>query len=133
MKDTAEPWRGHPPSVDTILGSPAMTELLARFGRRLVTEGIRATIRDHPGIDWIADRGTVRVDSFCRMRMESGLTPVFTLPAPFSIPISGRAPLASEAIEAMARAARGPCALEYDLGSGRRGKRGAGAVERLVR
>ncbi len=133
MKDTSAPWHGHPPSVETILGSPEMTELLARFGRRLVTEGIRATIRDHPEIDWIADPGAAWVDSFCRMRMESGLTPVFNLTGTILHTNLGRAPLASEAIEAMARAARGPCALEYDLGSGRRGKRGAGAVERLVR
>lgn len=42
----------------------------------------------------------------------------------------GRAPLASQAVEAVAMAAR-YCTLEYDLGSGKRGKRGA-YVENLL-
>ena len=43
----------------------------------------------------------------------------------------GRAPLAEEAIEAVAAVARGYCSLEIELESGERGRRTSG-IERLV-
>ena len=45
----------------------------------------------------------------------------------------GRAPLAEAAVQAAAEAARGACNLEYDLLTGRRGHRGAGAEALLCR
>ena len=43
----------------------------------------------------------------------------------------GRAPLAAEAIEAVAAVARGYCSLEFELETGARGRRTTG-IERLI-
>ena len=122
-----------PPSVDTILGMPAMAGIQDLFGRRLVKEGVRDIIRRHPGVDWTTGKGPALVEAFCRTRMESGSRQVFNLTGTVLHTNLGRAPLAAPAIEAMMRAASGPSALEYDLESGRRGTRGGDVATRLRR
>ena len=124
---------GRPPSVDTILGMPAMAGIQDLFGRRLVKEGVRDIIRHHSGIDWATGKGPTLVEAFCRARMESGPRRVFNLTGTVLHTNLGRAPLAAPAIEAMMRAASGPSALEYDLTSGRRGNRGGDVALRLQR
>ncbi len=44
----------------------------------------------------------------------------------------GRAPLAAEAVDAVARVARGYCSLEFDLETGQRGRRTSGVSELLT-
>ena len=122
-----------PPSVDTILGMPAMAGIQDLFGRRLVKEGVRDIISRHSGVDWTGDRGPALVEAFCRTRMESGPRRVFNLTGTVLHTNLGRAPLAAPAIEAMMRVASGPSALEYDLASGRRGNRGGDVSARLQR
>ncbi len=122
-----------PPSVDTILGMPAMAGVQDLFGRRLVKEGVRDIIRRHSGVDWTTDKGPALVEVFCRTRMESGPRRVFNLTGTVLHTNLGRAPLAAPAIDAMMRAASGPSALEYDLESGRRGTRGGDVANRLRR
>ncbi len=123
----------HPPSVDAILGMPAMTGLEQLFGRRLVKEAVRDIVRRHSGADWTTARAPVLVEDFCRRRMESGPVRVFNLTGTVLHTNLGRAPLAAPAIEAMIEVAAGASALEYDLASGRRGNRGADAGLRLQR
>ena len=122
-----------PPSVDTILGMPAMAGIQDLFGRRLVKEGVRDIIRHHSGVDWTTGRGPALVEAFCRTRMESGPRRGFNLTGTILHTNLGRAPLAAAAIEAMMRVASGPSALEYDLASGRRGNRAADVGLRLQR
>ena len=122
-----------PPSVDTILGMPAMAGIQDLFGRRLVKEGVRDVIRRHLDADWTTGNGPALVEAFCRARMESGPRRVFNLTGTVLHTNLGRAPLAGPAIEAMMRAASGPAALEYDLESGRRGTRGGEVATRLQR
>ncbi len=122
-----------PPSVDTILGMPAMAGIHDLFGRRLVKEGVRDIVRRHSDIDWATGKGPALVEAFCRTRMESGPHRVFNLTGTVLHTNLGRAPLAAPAIEAMMRAASGPSALEYDLTSGRRGNRGGDVALRLQR
>ncbi len=122
-----------PPSVDAILGLPAVRDLATRFGRRLVKEGVREVLRGAPGVGWEGREAEDLVEAFCHRRMASGPAEVLNLTGTVLHTNLGRAPLADDAVEAMARAARSPCALEFDLASGRRGQRGAGVVERLRR
>ena len=84
-----------PPSVDTILGMPAMAGIQDLFGRRLVKEGVRDIIRRHPGVDWTTGKGPALVEAFCRTRMESGSRQVFNLTGTVLHTNLGRAPLAA--------------------------------------
>lgn len=122
-----------PPSVDRILGMPAMAGVQELFGRRLVKEAVRDIVRRHSAVDWATGRGPALVEAFCRTRMESGPCRVFNLTGTVLHTNLGRAPLAAPAIEAMMRVASGASALEYDLASGRRGNRAADVGLRLQR
>ena len=123
----------NPPSVDTILRMPPVAGLEHLFGRRLVTEAVRAVVQRHPGTDWTTDGALALVEAFCRRRMETGPVRVFNLTGTVLHTNLGRAPLARPAIEAMVEVATGASALEYDLAGGRRGHRGGGAGLRLQR
>jgi L-seryl-tRNA(Ser) seleniumtransferase len=120
------------PAVERLLGEPAMTDLLARVGRPAVLAAARSVLAHArasgtaPADGWPAAVGR---------EVAAAARPV--LPAVLNatgVVIHtnlGRAPLAEEAVAAMAEAARGYAALEYDLGNAGRGARGAG-VRRLL-
>ncbi|MDE0044282.1 MAG: L-seryl-tRNA(Sec) selenium transferase [bacterium] len=122
-----------PPSVDTILGMPAVAGIQDLFGRRLVKEAVRDVVRRHSTVDWTTGKGPALVETFCRRRMESGPRRVFNLTGTVLHTNLGRAPLSPAAIEAMMRVASGASALEYDLATGRRGNRAADVGHRLQR
>jgi len=128
------------PSVDTLLASPAVVELLARYPRGRVASAVRTALDEAraaigSGADAeevssvealakLAGLHLVREDvpSLRRVINASGVVLHTNL---------GRAPLAEAAIDAMAEAGRGYSNLEYDLAAGRRGSRYVHCTELL--
>ena len=127
-----------PPSVDRLLKGEAIAPLVSAFGRALTRDALRRV-----SADWRRDgRGSAfpeggvlaeRVRAFCLERLEVGPRPVFNLTGTVLHTNLGRAPLAEEALAAVAAASRGASALEFDLERGRRGERDAAVEARLRR
>ena len=121
------------PSLDRLLRAPELQQLQARAGRQLVLEEARAELTqlrqrlsgtnanstEETSLDHLAAQIEARVGAALRM----SLRPVFNLTGTVLHTNLGRAPLAEEAIEAMAKAARGAVNVEFDLAKGRRGDR----------
>ncbi len=118
------------PSLDRLLREPGLQQLRDRTGRQLVLDEARAELNqlrrrrgqgkdEDAGIDHLARRIEARVGAALQMSLQ----PVFNLTGTILHTNLGRAPLAEEAIEAMAAVARGATNLEFDLGRGRRGDR----------
>jgi L-seryl-tRNA(Ser) seleniumtransferase len=127
-----QPGHGDIPSLDRLLRTPALEQLQARGGRQLVLEEARAELgqlrqnlnnsgaaADDVSLDGLAERVEARVGAALQM----SLRPVFNLTGTILHTNLGRAPLAEEAIEAMAKVARGAANVEFDLAKGRRGDR----------
>lgn len=117
------------PSVDAVLRTATGQFVVERFGRsdatarvRRALDGERAAaraggeLRDAEGIAALA---------LAELEAEgaSSLRPVFNLTGTVLHTNLGRAVLAEAAIAAASEAMRSPVALEFDLGSGRRGER----------
>ncbi|MBU3029440.1 L-seryl-tRNA(Sec) selenium transferase [Paracoccus marinaquae] len=118
--------QGRPPSVDQVLRSEAGAALRARHGHAPTVEAIRAVLAElradgGPAAlpDAVALSAGRRLDAAGRSR----LSPVLNLTGTVLHTNLGRALLAEEAIEAATTAMRAALALEFDLGSGRRGQR----------
>ena len=130
------------PSVDKILLSEPSSEWITQYGReelvrtiRLVLGDIRqqVTSRAAKNLDHVAESSAVtlpdldgvlsRIDQRLRQRAAPNLRRVINLTGTVLHTNLGRAVMPDEVIEAMASAAAEPCALEYDLGEGKRGDR----------
>ena len=116
------------PSVDRVLRQPAAAALIESHGRDALTDAIREAIGCLRGdIAAATDLGEAAVlESAAHILADwaaPSLRPVFNLTGTVLHTNLGRAPLPDEAIEAMARVARVPTNLEYDLATGRRGDR----------
>ncbi len=115
------------PSVDRLL--QGLPEAIAAHGRTTVTACVRAelaAVREElrhglPAGDEDALRTAIEARIVRAAR--ANLRPVFNLTGTVLHTNLGRALLADAAVAAMAEAARQPCALEYDLESGKRGDR----------
>jgi L-seryl-tRNA(Sec) selenium transferase (EC 2.9.1.1) len=117
------------PSVDRLLSEAALQSLVAEHGRSVVTDAARvelAAVREAvkggaalPDANTLAAAVARRVAAHMRPR----LRPVFNLTGTVLHTNLGRAVLPESVVEAIARAARAPCALEYDLETGGRGDR----------
>lgn len=117
------------PSVDRLLSEAALQSLSAEHGRAVVTDAVRAEltfVRESartgaalPASDAIVAAVGRRVAAHMRPRLQ----PVFNLTGTVLHTNLGRAVLPESVVDAIARAARAPCALEYDLESGGRGDR----------
>ena len=117
------------PSVDRLLSEAALQSLVAEHGRTVVTDAVRAELtfaRESvkggaalPANEAIVAAVTGRVAAHMRPRLQ----PVFNLTGTVLHTNLGRAVLPESVVEAVARAARAPCALEYDLDGGGRGDR----------
>ncbi|MBV6411051.1 MAG: L-seryl-tRNA(Sec) selenium transferase [Rhodocyclaceae bacterium] len=126
------------PSVDRLLSEAALQSLVAEHGRTVVTDAVRAELtfaRESvkggaalPANDAIVAAVTGRVAAHMRPRLQ----PVFNLTGTVLHTNLGRAVLSESVVDAIARAARAPCALEYDLETGGRGDRDD-LVEGLLR
>jgi L-seryl-tRNA(Ser) seleniumtransferase len=126
------------PSVDEVLRSPAGAEWLARYPRALVVDEIRGALA--AGRQAIREgrangaAGLVRRVSESLSRWEApSLRAVINATGVILHTNLGRAPLAAPAIEAIAATAGRYSNLEYDLATGRRGKRDIHAAVLLER
>ena len=134
------------PSVDQVLQRPRIGQRINGTGRALVVaetravlERLRAALRGglSPHIDSVdllerAERQVIeRLDGLA----SPSLRPVINATGVVLHTNLGRAPLSAEAVQAINDTARGYTNLEYDLGSGRRGKRdvhSAALLEKLL-
>ena len=115
------------PSVGVLLSSEAMRPVLERFPRSLVVDALRDALdsaRAAPGhapetpTDWAAV-----VSEGLATQERRQLRPVFNATGVVLHTNLGRAPLATVAVDAIARVASGYSTLEYDLERGERGSR----------
>ena len=131
--------RARLPSVDRLLRSPALANTVSTHGRRLATDACREVLDEErerqlaAGSDPADDQ---HLASQIGRRLQDWTRPsprrVFNLTGTVLHTNLGRAVLPPEALEAIAEAA-GSCDLEYDLDTGRRGKRDTHAEQWLRR
>ena len=118
------------PAVDDVLRHDVGTLLIGRFGRAETAGAVRAAIAElRAALKAGADpdiRLAAVAESAARhlaARDASTLRPLFNLTGTVLHTNLGRALLAEAAVGAASAAMRAPVALEYDLGTGRRGER----------
>jgi L-seryl-tRNA(Ser) seleniumtransferase len=106
-------------------GWPALAPLIARAGRPLVIEALRAWADARRGSDEVADEAACA--RWCEASLAGLVQPsqrrVFNLTGTVLHTNLGRALLAEEAIAAAVDAMRSPTTLEYDLSGAGRGER----------
>jgi L-seryl-tRNA(Ser) seleniumtransferase len=121
------------PRTDVLLADPRLAAAERRLGRALVKAAVgRAQQRARdgqiaPGLSEVADAAVAELPA-----RATGLTPVINATGVLVHTNLGRAPLSAAAVDAIAAAA-GHCDVEFDLASGLRARRGAGALDALAR
>jgi L-seryl-tRNA(Ser) seleniumtransferase len=131
MDSPARPDLSDLPSVHFLLEQDVTQELIVDHGRELVTEAIREVLQrlrqEIPEAKKAPDISTGAIISRIVAHLENitqpSLRPVFNLTGTVLHTNLGRAPLPTEAIEAMSRVAAGASNLEFDLSKGKRGDR----------
>jgi L-seryl-tRNA(Ser) seleniumtransferase len=117
------------PRTDLLLADPRLAAAQLRLGRALVKAAIaRAQQRARDGLiapEQVADAAVADLP-----RYATSLTPVINATGVLVHTNLGRAPLSAAAVEALSVAA-GHCDVEFDLGTGARGRRGTGALSAL--
>ena len=113
------------PAVDRILRSAEGCALIARYGRALVLDAVRAALAKCRDSGKAASVAAIIADSADRLSqlMRPSQRRVFNLTGTVLHTNLGRAPLPEAAIDAAAAAMRDPSTLEYDTETGRRGER----------
>jgi L-seryl-tRNA(Ser) seleniumtransferase len=124
-------WLAQLPSVDKLVTHERSQDWLLQYGRDEVLRVIRSTLSlvrqeclEHkrslqPDLKLVLDE----VAQTLKRRATPNLRRVINLTGTVLHTNLGRAVMPPEVIEAMASAAAEPCALEYDLGEGKRGDR----------
>jgi L-seryl-tRNA(Ser) seleniumtransferase len=113
------------PAVDKILRSEGGAALIARYGRALVLDAVRAALAERRTSGEAASVVSI-VDHSARdlaRLLRPSQRRVFNLSGTVLHTNLGRAPLPEAAIAAAATAMRDPSTLEYDTETGRRGER----------
>jgi L-seryl-tRNA(Ser) seleniumtransferase len=119
------------PSVDRVLGFPAVRRLVDAHGRAPVTQAVRDLLANLRGrANGEIGAGEIgeavlcaRLEQSLVARARMNLRPVFNLTGTVLHTNLGRALLPEEAIEAVLTAMRWPATLEYDVEDGGRGDR----------
>ena len=124
-------WLAQLPSVDKLVTHERSQDWLVQYGRDEVLRVVRSTLSlvrqeclenkrsIQPEIKGVLDE----VAQTLKTRATPNLRRVINLTGTVLHTNLGRAVMPPEVIEAMASAAAEPCALEYDLGEGKRGDR----------
>src|ERR1041385_2599544 len=130
------------PSVDEMLKSADLAELLAREGQPAVTESVRAVLasvreeinsgnlNSQQAVQLAVENLPQAVARHLSSSMEFSLRPVINATGVILHTNLGRSPLAESAIRRIAEVAGGYSNLEFDIAAGERGKRDV-HVERL--
>src|SRR4051794_2354066 len=126
---TADPRRAVP-RTDTLLADPAVAAAARRLGRDLVKGQVQA-IQQRIGAGGRPADAAVAAVLAALPGTASTLRPVLNATGVLVHTNLGRAPLSAAAVEAMV-AASGTTDVELDLGTGRRGPRGEGALAALL-
>ncbi|MDR0770287.1 MAG: L-seryl-tRNA(Sec) selenium transferase [Burkholderiales bacterium] len=126
------------PSVDRLLHEAAVAPLVAQYGQRPATDAARALLaeaRAHIAAHRVLPKWTndwpAALQHALAERSASKLKPVFNLTGIVLHTNLGRAQLAEDAIEAVARVMREPVTLEYNLDEAQRGHRDNAVVDLL--
>jgi L-seryl-tRNA(Ser) seleniumtransferase len=122
--------RRHVPRTDTLLADPRLTDAGERLGRGLlkdVVQRVQQRVRDGE----VAPRDAVDAVLASLPGTASSLRPVLNATGVLVHTNLGRAALSPAAVEAVV-AASGTTDVEIDLGTGRRGPRGEGAIAALL-
>jgi L-seryl-tRNA(Ser) seleniumtransferase len=126
---TGDPRRSVP-RTDAVLAEPPVAAAVERLGRPLVKSAVQAAqqrVRDGD----LPAGDVVTAVLAALPRTASSLRPVLNATGVLVHTNLGRAPLSAAAVEAVV-AASGTTDVELDLGTGRRGPRGAGALAALL-
>ncbi|CAN5673698.1 L-seryl-tRNA(Sec) selenium transferase [soil metagenome] len=118
------------PRTDVVLADPRLTSAAQRLGPRLVKEVV-STAQQRARAGDISPDAVVDAAVAALPGRASSLRPVVNATGVVVHTNLGRAPLSPVAVDAMAAAA-GCTDVEYDLGTGRRARRGRGAVAALA-
>jgi len=117
------------PSVDHLLGTPAVIEQTDRYGRSLVLELIRLLLTEtrsdkhghlHPQAKFEDAAFGAQLRARIGMVVATSQRPVLNLTGTVIHANLGRAVLPDAAVQEQVAAARNPTNLEYDLGRGER-------------
>ncbi|MCL2310146.1 MAG: L-seryl-tRNA(Sec) selenium transferase [Proteobacteria bacterium] len=126
------------PSVDRLLHDAAVAPLVSRYGARLTADAARALLAEarahiaaHRALPVWANDWPTALQRTLAERSASKLKPVFNLTGVVLHTNLGRAQLADDAIDAVARVMRAPVTLEYDLDEAQRGHRDDTVAELL--
>jgi L-seryl-tRNA(Ser) seleniumtransferase len=113
------------PSVDAVLAQPRVAALLPGHPRPLVVSAIRSVLDDARAAGGAEPTGgwSTAIERRLRQTSAPSFQPVINATGVVLHTNLGRAPLASEAIEAMIKIGAGYSTLEYDVGAGARGSR----------
>jgi L-seryl-tRNA(Ser) seleniumtransferase len=125
VKPAARRGRARLPSVDLVLRGAAGAALVARYGRTLALDAVRAALAAHRSGGAAASLADVTAEAGAALAAltRPSQRRVFNLTGTVLHTNLGRAPLPEDAIAAAAEAMRDPSTLEYDLDSGKRGER----------
>ena len=125
------PARRQIPRTDLLLADPRLADAERRLGRALVKAAV--TRAQQQARDGRIAPGDVADAAVAGLPARAArLTPVINATGVLVHTNLGRAPLSAAAVDALAAAA-GHCDVEFDLASGQRARRGAGALEALAR
>jgi L-seryl-tRNA(Ser) seleniumtransferase len=126
---SADP-RRRTPRTDAVLDDPGVAEALRRLGRPVVKRAVVAALQScRDGV--VAPEDVVATVLSRLPRAASSLHEVLNATGVVVHTNLGRAPLSRAAVDAVVSAA-GTTDVELDLGTGRRGPRGAGALAALA-
>ena len=123
--------RRNVPRTDAVLADPRLAAARERLGSALVKAAV-ARAQDQARAGAIAPADVADAAAASLPPVAATLTPVINATGVVVHTNLGRAPLSAAAREAVSAAA-GYTDVEFDLGSGRRGRRGAGALRALAR
>jgi L-seryl-tRNA(Ser) seleniumtransferase len=113
------------PSVDQVLRTPTAALGIEQFGRSALVEALRSTLADarKQGQVLPSDQVAAAALGLLEARAQPSLRSVFNLTGTVLHTNLGRALLAQAAVDAAVSAMQTAVALEFDIGSGRRGER----------
>ncbi len=119
------------PSVDRLLSSSAVAPLIARFGRALTTDAIRALLQaqreqlvhNAHAFEFDEPRFIAACNSELARQTQPSLRPVFNLTGTVLHTNLGRALMPQAVADAVMTAMTRPVNLEFDVGGGARGER----------
>jgi L-seryl-tRNA(Ser) seleniumtransferase len=131
------------PSVDDVMRAPAVASLAASHGHELIADAVRAVLArvrqeiasgllDDDALELALSGLAGAAERHLRQALSYSLQPLINATGVILHTNLGRAPLGDAAIEHIRETAASYSNLEFDLGTGERGKRDA-HVDRLFR